>query len=315
KLWEEKPSGNSVDPNWLPESQMVIVPKVTLTEPTRPDQHGSTEVDYVPITPDKTLSLEVHLITDADDPISSPHITTIITTKLTTSKQKKHDPPKSCEGEKRYKQSRFASKSSSRNDQAMLDVNYTWVTRSSDEDKLNEVVETYQDPNEPEDTEIEVWLWLFGNKFMSKVEYDYNMDRMRIAMSNDMDWALDHGLGFDSKQPLSLKIKYALSITKCHATEYKYGWIEEDIGRLFRRTLVVYDMDSMLGIHHCEMMKRLTYRGKKATTTARYVYSNLTITFVDEVKVDVLYEYGFLESITMTRADKKKYTFKESNFS
>ncbi|GKC30963.1 hypothetical protein Tco_1038257 [Tanacetum coccineum] len=91
-LWEEKPSGNSVDPNRLPESQMVIVSKVTITEPTRPDQRGSTEVDSMPITPDKTLSLEVHLITDADDPISSPHITTIITTKLTTSKQKKHVP-------------------------------------------------------------------------------------------------------------------------------------------------------------------------------------------------------------------------------
>ncbi|GKD92574.1 hypothetical protein Tco_1372411, partial [Tanacetum coccineum] len=32
-------------------------------------------------------------------------------------------------------------------------------------------------------------------------------------------------------------------------------------------------------------------------------------------KVDVLFKYGFLESITMTRADKKKYTFKESDFS
>ncbi|GJZ40685.1 hypothetical protein Tco_0587571 [Tanacetum coccineum] len=32
------------------------------------------------------------------------------------------------------------------------------------------------------------------------------------------------------------------------------------------------------------------------------------------IKVDVLFEYGLLESITETRADKKKYTFKESDF-
>ncbi|GKA50067.1 hypothetical protein Tco_0743140 [Tanacetum coccineum] len=33
------------------------------------------------------------------------------------------------------------------------------------------------------------------------------------------------------------------------------------------------------------------------------------------IKVDLLYEYGFLESITMIRADKKKYTFKKFDFS
>ncbi|GKB33076.1 hypothetical protein Tco_0872477 [Tanacetum coccineum] len=124
---------------------------------------------------------------------------------------------------------------------------------------------------------------LFGNRFMSKVEYDYNMDQMTIAMSDDMDWARDYGLGLDGKEPLSL-----------------YGWIEKHIGILFKRTLVDYDMDAMLGIHHWEEMKRLSYRGKISATTIRKVYSDLKITFVDEVKVDVLFEYGFLESITVT---------------
>ncbi|GKE79636.1 hypothetical protein Tco_1545756, partial [Tanacetum coccineum] len=45
---------------------------------------------------------------------------------------------------------------------------------------------------------------LFGNCYMSNVEYDYNVDQMTIAMSNDMDWELDHRLGVDSKEPLSL---------------------------------------------------------------------------------------------------------------
>nr|GEW34165.1 hypothetical protein [Tanacetum cinerariifolium] len=60
--------------------------------------------------------------------------------------------------------------------------------------------------------------------------------------------------------------------------------------------------------------KRLAYRGKRATTNVINVYSNLKISFIATVKVDLVYEYGFLESIIVTRADKKKYTFKESDF-
>nr|GEV88945.1 hypothetical protein [Tanacetum cinerariifolium] len=90
--------------------------------------------------------------------------------------------------------------------------------------------------------------------------------------------------------------------------------VKEDIRKLWGKTLVNYDMDVMLGIQHWEKIKRLAYRGKRANTTPRKVYSNLKITFVDEVLVDELFEYGFLKSITVTRADKKSYTFKESDF-
>nr|GEX89318.1 hypothetical protein [Tanacetum cinerariifolium] len=106
------------------------------------------------------------------------------------------------------------------------------------------------------------------------------MDQMTIAMSGNMDWALDHGLGIDSKEPLPLigpklnqryplehfftedleivktgnkdlkKRKYALFVTKCHAAEYKCGWIEEDIEKPFRKTFVNYDMDAIRDIHH-----------------------------------------------------------------
>ncbi|GKC14114.1 hypothetical protein Tco_1010896 [Tanacetum coccineum] len=56
---KEKPSGDSFDPDRLPESQTVVVTEVTMTEPTEPDQHGSIRVDYVSITPDETLTLEL----------------------------------------------------------------------------------------------------------------------------------------------------------------------------------------------------------------------------------------------------------------
>nr|GEW13619.1 hypothetical protein [Tanacetum cinerariifolium] len=116
-------------------------------------------------------------------------------------------------------------------------------------------------------------------------------------MSSDMDWARDYGFRLDRKELLPLRRKYVLFITKRHAVEYKIGWIEEDIGKLFKRTLVDNDVDEMHGIHHWEKMKRLAYRGKRSATTVENVYSNLKITFVDAVKVDVMFEYGFLESI------------------
>ncbi|GKA69256.1 hypothetical protein Tco_0775320 [Tanacetum coccineum] len=141
---------------------------------------------------------------------------------------------------------------------------------------------------------------LFGNRFMTTaIEHLFNEDLEYLKSGNK-----------DLKGR-----KYVLSITKRHAAEYKIRWIEEDIGRLFRNTFVEYDMDDMLGIHHWPKMKKLSCRGKRVVVTNGKVYSDLKITFVDEVKVDLLFDYRFLESITMTRVDKKKYTFKESDFS
>nr|GEY53002.1 hypothetical protein [Tanacetum cinerariifolium] len=230
-------------------------------------------------------------------------------------------------------------------------TDYLWVTRSDAEDRFHDVFDTYPDPDELEDKEMvpdnstlslakrikrclkveklnlskmeefrKNGYKLFVNRYMSKAEYDYNMDQMKIAMSDHMDWEIDHGFGVNIKEPLPLigpkfkGKKYALSVTKCHAAEYKCEWIEEDIGKLFRKTLVNYDMDAMLGNHHWEK-KRLAYRGKRSATSPEKVYSDFKFTFVDEVIVDDLYEYVFLESITVRRADKKKYTFKESDFS
>ncbi|GKD59201.1 hypothetical protein Tco_1296710 [Tanacetum coccineum] len=179
-------------------------------------------------------------------------------------------------------------------------IDYLWVRKMDAEDRFNKVVDTHLDPEELEDGEIEPdnstitfakrlkrclnvdklnlrnleeyrkdGYELFGNRFMSKAEYDYNMDQMTIAIANK-----------DLKGR-----KYVLSITKRHAAEYKIGWIEEDIGRLFRNTIVEYDMDDMLGIHHWLKMKKLSCRGKRVVVTNGKVYSDLKITFVDEVKV------------------------------
>ncbi|GJU26374.1 hypothetical protein Tco_1164995 [Tanacetum coccineum] len=148
---------------------------------------------------------------------------------------------------------------------------------------------------------------------MSKAEYDYNMDQVILAMSDDIDWVCqsryinkDEELVADYNQPLPLsgnkdlkKKKYALSITKRPTAEYKIVHIEEDIGILFRKTIAKYDEDVALGIHHWSKMQKLFYRGKRASVTKGNVYSNSRITFVKEVKVDHNFYYGFLDSIMM----------------
>ncbi|GJX37615.1 hypothetical protein Tco_0250918 [Tanacetum coccineum] len=55
---KEKLSGDFVDQDRLPKSQTIVVPEVTMTEPTGPDQRGSIRVDSMLITPDETLTLE-----------------------------------------------------------------------------------------------------------------------------------------------------------------------------------------------------------------------------------------------------------------
>ncbi|GJW51109.1 hypothetical protein Tco_0092460 [Tanacetum coccineum] len=469
---KENPSGDSVDLDRLTKSQTVVIPEVTITEPTRSDQRGATLVNLeMHLKPGGTqtpglqpggnpeltsctssasenlsdvlaqyLNFQVQPKTSVDDPIPSPPITTIITTKPTTSKGKKYvrqivtnakrfnpmvkqfkalqekvkeqlrkmdefiankvpaavqesvsakvieevknhaptvvpdvvddivqpytnlkkishddqDDLENREGEKRCQNRYFAGQSSSRNDQVMFEVgnherqpsstkktrkqpdqldrpptkytDYLWNRRSSAEERCLKVDKL----NLRKLEEFRKYGYeLVGNRFMSKAEYDYNLDQMTITMSDDMDWARDYGLGLNSKEPLPLVgpnlsrispleyffnedleylkngnkhlkgIKYALSMTKRHFAEYKIGWIKEDICRLFRRTLVDYDVDVMLGIHHWEKMKRLIYRGKRSAITVETVYLDLKITFVDAVKVDVLFQYGFLESITV----------------
>nr|GEW65369.1 hypothetical protein [Tanacetum cinerariifolium] len=101
---------------------------------------------------------------------------------------------------------------------------------------------------------------LLGNRFMSKAEYNHNTDQVILAMSNDMDWIeqdmvkkylFNEDLEYLESGSKDLKKKkYALSITKRPAVEYKIGQIEEDIGILFRKTISKYEEDVALGIHH-----------------------------------------------------------------
>ncbi|GKB65316.1 hypothetical protein Tco_0921502 [Tanacetum coccineum] len=74
---KEKLSGDFVDQDRVPESQMVVVPEVTMTEPTGPDQSGSTRVDSVLITPDETLTLE-------ETPRGNPELTSCTSEPIST---------------------------------------------------------------------------------------------------------------------------------------------------------------------------------------------------------------------------------------
>ncbi|GJT41488.1 zf-CCHC domain-containing protein [Tanacetum coccineum] len=330
--------------------------EVTMTKPTRPNQHGSTLVNpEMHLTPGETLNLdllpggnpELKSCTSGASENPSDAFAKKLTCRVPATVQelvstqvinevKNHALTLVPDAVADLSDHIFTKLHPDWLDRPPVEYTYyLWVRRSSAKDRLNEVVDTYQDPYTLKDEEIvpdnstltfvkglkrclkvdklnlskleefkKDGYELFRNRFMSRAEYDYDMDQMTISMSDDMNWRKKDLKGW----------KYALSITKRHVAEYKIGWIEEDIGRIFRNTIVEYDMDAMLGIHHWLKMKKLACRGKSVDITNGKVYSDLKITFVDEVKVDLLFEYGFLESITVTRDDKKKYTFKESDF-
>ncbi|GJX92727.1 hypothetical protein Tco_0347313 [Tanacetum coccineum] len=157
------------------------------------------------------------------------------------------------EGEKSYNKQMFVGQSTSRNDEIMLESS-EHVEQPSSAGKTPKLKQSGRVQ--------ERWIELFGNQFMSKAEYDYNIDQMKIAMLDDMDWAREQVLGVKYKEPLPLvgpqcikeSLKhffnedleylksgnkdlngrtYDLFVTKRHAAEYKVGWIEEDIDRLF----------------------------------------------------------------------------------
>ncbi|GJV52185.1 hypothetical protein Tco_1447926 [Tanacetum coccineum] len=183
------------------------------------DQRGSARVDFMLITPDEILTLEAtsrgnHELTSFtsgafEHPLDvlAQNLNLFINTGLYIAlsksvKQDKHavpkdpykntnlrkrahndqDPVENPKGEKRYKKSRFADQSSSRNDHVTFEAtdhetkpftagktrehprwfigspakytDYLWVTRSNAEDMFSEVVNTYPDLDEPEDKEI-----------------------------------------------------------------------------------------------------------------------------------------------------------------
>nr|GEW15454.1 hypothetical protein [Tanacetum cinerariifolium] len=275
-LAPSKPIGDSVDLDWLTKSQTVDVPEVTMTKPTGPDQRGSIVVNSVMnLTPGETLTLDKQVA--LKDSCKDANL-----------KKRTHDdqdPHKDREDEKGTR-----SKS--------LRVNHPLGMTKSCFNQVN------------------MWsnhlllarlIWIGKQATATGWTSICRRVPLKHFFNEDLKYLKSGNKDLKGR-------KYVLSITKRHVAEYKIGWTEEDIGRLFMNTFVEYDMDDMLGIHHWPVRK-LAYRGKRVVVTNGKVYSDLKIAFVDEVKVDLLFDYRFLESITMTRVDKKKYMFKESDFS
>nr|GEV37301.1 hypothetical protein [Tanacetum cinerariifolium] len=327
---KEKPRGDSVDLDRLRESQTLDVQKVNMSEPTRPDQRGFTRVDYVLITLDETLTLELPAR-------GNPELTSYTSG--------------ASENPSDVLAQNLNFQSSSRNDQVVSETsdhdmqpssarkiheyprwldghhakytNYAWVTRSSEEDMFNEVVDTYQDPDEPEDREIvpDSFTLTFAKTLKRCLDVDkLNLSKLKEFKKYGYELFGNRFMCKVDKEPLSLvgpKLIRRIPLEHFFNEDLEYlknGNKDLKQRKLFKRTLVDYDVDAMLEIHHWGRMKRLAYRGKRATTIVGNVYANLKITFIAAVKVDLICEYGFLESITVTRVDKKKYTFMESDF-
>ncbi|GJY59492.1 hypothetical protein Tco_0459384 [Tanacetum coccineum] len=121
----------------------------------------------------------------------------------------------------------------------------------------------------------------------SSIELEYNMEECYKVLSDQLDWNNPEGdrCPFDLSKPLPLKghpeKKYTMSFTNTKAARYELVGIEDKIPSLWSETKVGYDKD---------------------------------ILSVVSVKVNKLHGYGYLEEITMRRADRQLYIFKEGDF-
>ncbi|GKA89889.1 hypothetical protein Tco_0811701 [Tanacetum coccineum] len=91
--------------------------------------------------------------------------------------------------------------------------------------------------------------------------------------------------------------KYALSITKYLTAIYTQGGIEENIDNRFRSSLVEYNEDVELGIHHWSKMRKGFYKWKMANKSKREVYQKPKIIAVWKDKVERDFGYGFVSKL------------------
>ncbi|GKE13548.1 hypothetical protein Tco_1417099, partial [Tanacetum coccineum] len=177
----------------------------------------------------------------------------------------------------------------------------------------------------------------------SSNEIEYNMEECYKALSDQLDWNNPERdcCPFDLSKPLPLKgrpghltvaseyffnndleylkssypeKKYTTSITKTKTGRYELVGIEDMLPSLWSVTKVGYDKDAERGIKHWGPKHQLLYRSQINKFSKDDVYSTHKILIVVSVKVNKLHGYGHLEEITVRRANRQLYTFKEGDF-
>ncbi|GKD41989.1 hypothetical protein Tco_1266634 [Tanacetum coccineum] len=182
------------------------------------------------------------------------------------------------------------------------------------DEPIAEVVMDDQETNENEDVVNDV-----DRTCTSSIELEYNMEERFKALIDRLDWNNLEGdrCPFDLTKPLPLKgrpghltvaaeyffnkdleflkssdpeKKYTTSITESKAARYEIIGIEDIVPTLWSTTKVRYDKDAEKGIKHWGERRKLCVSVKK------------------------LHRYVHLEEITVRRADRRIYKFKEGNF-
>ncbi|GJZ69400.1 hypothetical protein Tco_0632950 [Tanacetum coccineum] len=108
--------------------------------------------------------------------------------------------------------------------------------------------------------------------------------------------------------------KYAFSVTKIKAARYEQEGIKEWIPHLWSPSIYKYNKNVELGIHHWRDDHQWFYKGSTGHKSAHDVYINLKIISVNMITVEKKYVYGYLKEIVVKRADKKEYTFADTDF-
>ncbi|GJT21414.1 hypothetical protein Tco_0891351 [Tanacetum coccineum] len=101
---------------------------------------------------------------------------------------------------------------------------------------------------------------------------------------------------------------------KTKVARYEIVGIEDMVPTLWSTTKVGYDKDTEKGIKHWGERRKLWYISQMNKFAKHSGYSTQKILSVVSVSVKKLHGYGHLEEITVRRADRQLYKFKEGDF-
>nr|GEU99962.1 hypothetical protein [Tanacetum cinerariifolium] len=173
---------------------------------------------------------------------------------------------------------------------------------SKEYSRFNILVEDNEDPKYDEDVQ---------NNVESITELEYNIEQVKLTMSNEMDWInlessndLETRFYIDFTKPLPLvgpKGNKKISIVNFFNMDLHYLRHEDKEGKCNAGNLPLANLAKEF------------LQGKNGFSSGEEVYSNFKIMIVKHVMERQL-DYGLLTEIKILRADGNKYTFMESDY-
>ncbi|GJY00954.1 hypothetical protein Tco_0359106 [Tanacetum coccineum] len=119
---------------------------------------------------------------------------------------------------------------------------------------------------------------LLNSIFKSNIEFEYNLEQVALAMTTIQSEYTSTSLlqqGFRVFDSWKHVEEICSITTKYPAAFYNQDGIQEEINNLFRSSVVEYNVDVELGIHHWPKLRKSFYKARKASMSMHKVQGKL----------------------------------------